>query len=212
VILPTISAVLLPYRHDRYVGKSSIQQSDLLQVGCLVLFIAGCALAFGSEERVLRQLDALNGLFLAGSLLLLFDTAWDVWWCFYCFVMRTGNNELCDDCHQDSSSSSPETGTPEHPHPVTRIGTHTPLTLTNNTTRCASWMVSIAFTFAAVLGGYGRTITVVRAGMFGWAIGSVVGGFPPLLSLVQIHNTRPSRNRPQSPAPLVVAMTMMVTV
>jgi hypothetical protein len=28
VIIPTISAVLLPYRHDRYVGKSSIQQKQ----------------------------------------------------------------------------------------------------------------------------------------------------------------------------------------
>jgi hypothetical protein len=159
---------LLPYATRRPPESLSAkeQTSDLLQVGCLVLFIAGCALAFGGEERVIRQLDATNGLFLAGSLLLLLDTAWD--WCFFV------TSELC----YCQDSSSPENG-PGHPVPI-----GTPLT-----TRCASWMVSIAFVFAAVLGGYGRTITHVRAGMFGWTIGSVVSGLPPLLALVQIYTS-----------------------
>ena len=103
-----------------------MSHTDFLLVCCLLPYIVGCALAFGSEDQVLRQLPSINALFLAGSACLLLD------------VILT-------------------------------------VAIDKKVPSFIDMVAAVAFVYAACLGGYGETVEVVRAGMFGWLVGSSVG-------------------------------------
>jgi hypothetical protein len=53
-------------------------------------------------------------------------------------------------------------------------------------------LVVISFVYAAVVGGYGGTTATLRAGMFGWVIGSVASGVLPTKELLSRKQNRNS--------------------
>lgn len=123
-------------------------RSELYLIGCLVCFLVGCAFGttYSTEESVVRFLPPLNALFLAGSALLLVNS----------LVVVLSHHRTCISFHklvpciccQDDDDS-------EHGY----IGL----------------IVASSYVFAGVLGGYGQSQGLVRAGMFGWLVGSLVG-------------------------------------
>jgi hypothetical protein len=122
---------LQPFVIRQLRPNCSCSRSDFCQSSCLLLFLVGCALAFGLEEDVLRKMGSINVLFLTGSILLLVDVLLTL------LVERDQKPGVMDS------------------------------------------IIAVSFVYAACLGGYGKEISVVRAGMFGWAVGSIASAVDP---------------------------------
>jgi hypothetical protein len=122
---------LQPFLIRQLRPNFSCSRSDFCQSSCLLSFLVGCALAFGSEEDVLRKIGSINALFLAGSILLLVDVLLTL------LLERDQKPGVMDS------------------------------------------IIAVSFVYAACLGGYGKEDSVVRAGMFGWIVGSIASAVDP---------------------------------
>ena len=132
---------------SRTCASSCWSRSEISLIGCLLCFVVGCAFGtvFSTEESVVGLLPPMNGLFLAGSTLLFVDTL-----VVFIGSLRTltctSLRKLVAFCQDDDNS----------PH------------------GCIGVVVAASYVFASALGGYGHSQGVIRAGMFGWIVGSVV--------------------------------------
>jgi hypothetical protein len=134
--------------------SSCWSRSELCLIGCLVCFLVGCAFGttYSTEETILRFLPPMNALFLAGSALLLEDSLVVAFWSHRtCISFR----KVACKCWQDDDDNNDDDGD-SAPH------------------GCAGLVVAGSYVFAGILGGYGKSQGVIRAGMFGWLVGSVV--------------------------------------
>jgi hypothetical protein len=143
-------------------ASSCWSRAELCLFGCLLCFAAGCALgATGwSEESVVRYFPPINALFLAGSALLLVDSLLVAWSHKKCISF---NKLAC--CHDDDDADDVDDDSAPFPF----IGL----------------VVAGSYVFASVLGGYGQSQGVIRAGMFGWLVGSVVSLLETIPELYQ---------------------------
>jgi hypothetical protein len=150
-------------------------RTELCLFGGLMCFLVGCALvAFGTEESVVRYMPPMNALFLAGSALLLVDSLLVVW-SHQKFI--SFHNLAC--CHDDDDDDDDSANF-----------------------SCVGLVVASSYVFAGILGGYGGSRGVVRAGMFGWAVGSVVGLLETIPELYQRYiSSRGCQCQSKTPTP-----------
>jgi hypothetical protein len=143
-------------------------RSELSLFGCLVCFLVGCTFgtSYSTEETVLRFLPPMNALFLAGSALLFVDSLVVIFWS---HRTRTCNSfhkcVVCMCCHGDINDDDNDNN--------------------DSAPGCIGLVVAGSYVFAGILGGYGNSQAVIRAGMFGWLVGSIPGLLETIPELYQ---------------------------
>jgi hypothetical protein len=111
---------------------------------------------YSTQESVVRFLPPMNALFLAGSALLFVDSLVVVYSHRRCTSFHKLVARIC--CRDDDDSA---------PHD------------------CIELVVAGSYIFAGILGGYGESQGMVRASMFGWLVGSIVGLLETIAELNQ---------------------------
>jgi hypothetical protein len=156
--------------------SSCWSRAELCLFGGLMCFIVGCSLgATGwSEKSVVGFLNPINALFLTGCALLLVDCLMVAWSHQKCNTVACRPDEDDDDDDDDGDSA-----------PFPFIGL----------------VVAGSYVFASVLGGYGGSQGVVRVGMFGWIVGSIVGLHDTIPELYQRYRSSQSDPTPPKRVP-----------
>jgi hypothetical protein len=142
-------------------ASSCWSRSELCLVGCLLCFLVGCGFGthFSKEETVVRFTPSMNALFLAGSALIFVDSL---------VVMYSHRTRICTSLHKLVACTCCRDGDgDDSPH------------------GCVGLVVAGSYVFACILGGYGQSQGVIRAGMFGWIVGSVVSLLETIPELYQ---------------------------
>jgi hypothetical protein len=158
---------------------SWLSRSEMCLCGCLMCFLVGCAFGttYSTEETVLRFLPPMNALFLAGSALLLADSLVVAVFAFWGSHHRTSTRtttgssfhklvaRMCCQCDNNDDDDDDDD-------------------VDSAPGGCATGLVvGGSYVFAGILGGYGQSQAVIRAGMFGWLVGSIPGLFETIPEL-----------------------------
>jgi hypothetical protein len=136
-----------------------------------VLSFVGCAFGttYSTEESFVRCLPPVNALFLAGSALLLVDSL---------VVVVLSHHRTCTSVHKLVACTCCRGGDDD-----------------DSPYGCVGLVVAGSYNFAGVLGGCGKSQGVVRAGMFGWLVGSAVGLLETIPELYRRSMSSRSRSR-----------------